>query len=189
MATKIDLRTLTNISEHPRLRQTGEHLDAATREHDAIATRHLAAKEELANAEQAAADGRRDEKRLRTAREALLFMESEAAIVRRRLATAQSAHAGELPGTIREVEQELKAAHRVAVQRLDVVLQEAQRISHEVATFELASRRLMPGAYDRLDHGLTGQHLPRHSWSEFGMPGGNGGTRYGYWRKWCRLDK
>jgi hypothetical protein len=182
----IDLGTLQSVDDHPTMQEKHRILAAAREQQSQIDDTLARAERDLAAQEDAAATGRRDEKRLQRARETVRECREEHRIAQRRVELAEQAVTTGYRATCEELERRLNEAYAPAVQRLDAALAETQQRSHDVATLEEASSRLFGGNPYR---GLPGSPLFGAAWwKEFGGPRTtvNTETRYLAWRKFCR---
>lgn len=183
----IDLLAMNDIREHPSVREKHAALQHAQRLHTDAEKAVTTARDERTAAEHAAATGRRDDRRLKTAHEGVTRAESELRIAKARLEDAHHALTQTMQGTSIEVERELIERHQDAVQRLDDALTIARDRSHDVTALENASSRLFFGGPYRVRDGLDGRPLREMSWlKEFGGPEGKGETRYGYWHQYIQ---
>jgi hypothetical protein len=181
------IQTLASIDDHPRVQAARRTLADALDQQAQVDARADAADADLAAAEDAAAHGRRDDKRLQRARDVLRECHAEQRIASRRVANAERAVTDATHTTCEELHQQLQDEYGPAIKRFDVALAEAQRRSHDVATLEEASRRLLGG---NLYRDLPGRSLLHGVawWDAFGGPRSDGHqeTRYSTWRKFCR---
>jgi hypothetical protein len=183
----IDLLTLASVDDHPVMQEQHRILTDALDQQSQADAKHAKADADLAALEDAAANGHRDEKRLQRAREAVHECHAEQRIAARRVANAERAVTDACRATCEALYRQLQDEFGPAIKRFDAALAEAQRGSHDVATLEEASRRLLganpyrnlPGR--ALLHGVAW-------WDIFGGPRSDGRqeTRYSIWRKFCR---
>ena len=182
----IDLRTLQSVDDHPTMQEKHRILAEAREQQSHIDTKCARAERDLAAQEDAAATGRRDDKRLQRARDTVRECHEEHRIAQRRVELAEQAVTAGYRATCEELERQLNDAYAPAVQRLDAALAETQQRSHDVATLEEASSRLLGGNAYR---GLPGHPLFGAAWwKEFGGPRTpvNTETRYSAWRAFCQ---
>src|SRR5262245_60217821 len=83
------LLTLTSLADHPRVQEARSALALAKEEFSRVEERTDATQNELTRLEQAAADGNRDDKRLRAAREATMYWQGELRIASLRWTAAK----------------------------------------------------------------------------------------------------
>jgi hypothetical protein len=180
------LLTLQSLAEHPRVQEVRRSLASSQEEFARVEAQADAAQEELTRMEQAAADGNRDDKRLRAAREQASHWQGELRIASLRWTAArQNAEAIERDAAD-EWLQQLQEAHRAAIRKLDAALQQVRVLSHAATALEMASESLPRRNWLR-DPGVG---LPRLSWArEFGSATTTlADTRYELWRAYCRSN-
>lgn len=184
----IDLTALNDIADHPRVQTARRELTAAEKEQNDTETRCVTAEAELRAAEEAAASGNRDERRLRTAREQAMHWQGEMRIVAHRVVLCRQRAEEAYRAACVEVHAALVEAHREAIRHMDAALLEARRHSYQATSLEEVSSRLFAGGMYRR---FPGRALPPISWQrEFGGPNGNEmDTRYALWRKHCGVFK
>ncbi len=183
----IDLRTLPSLDDHPHVLAARKRLADALDQQSQVNAVSRAAEADLAALEDEAAHGQRDEKRLQRARETAQQCHNEDRIAARGVANADRAVTDAYRTTSETLYQQLHAEYGPAIKRFDVALAEAQRRSHDVATLEETSRRLLGGNPYRQ---LPGRTLPPRVawWKEFGGPRSDrhAQSRYSAWRTFCR---
>jgi len=183
----VDLLTLQSVDDHPTMQEKHRMLAEARKQQSHIDDTLARAEQDLTAQEDAAATGRRDEKRLQRARETVRERREEHRIAERRVELAEQAVTAAYCATCEELDHQLRNdVYPPAVQRLDAALAEAQRRSHDVAALEEASTRLFAGNPYR---GLPGHPLFGAAWwREFGSPctTAHAETRYSVWRAVCR---
>lgn len=181
-----ELLRLGSLDGHPRVRAAHERVAATQRTFDGAERRHTEAQAERHAAESAAADGQRDDRRIRRAQEQLDAAASELRIAGLALDRAREAATENYETVCRDVDRELREHHRDALLMLAASLADAKRCSDAVGRIEDCSGALLAGGYYRKQPGSS---LTEASWRrEFGGPMSRGETRYSYWRKFWKLD-
>lgn len=177
----LDVTTLGRLIDHPRLQAARRALNDAERMLVDADAAHAKACERLADAEDAAATGKRDERGLAAARQAIHDSVSEQRIRRRAADRAREA----LDATTRDVQQEtfdtLKSRRDDALREMDSHLEGASACSHLASALEDALQRLLPSGPYAQSAEFSIQPL---AWRrEFGSGGASdANSRLAHWR-------
>ena len=166
---ELDVIALPRLADHPVLRATASRVTETRTALRDLDDRRNAARAELNAAEDAAADGHRDDERLRRARAAIEAGDSDLRIADLAVTRAEDAHRDALADVARAVEQTLLQQHQHAARTFEAALAEARRHNQTLTELEDASDRLFSGGRYRKDPGLP---LPRLAWRQVFGPGG-----------------
>lgn len=173
---------LRRPEDHPSAREAVEAIKAGERAVKRADADVDAARAEQRAAEQSAALGRRDDKRLQAAGAKVQQTEQERRIALAKLEADRASAATTITSAALQVEATLQRAHMAKLAEEEQALEVVNRINAEVAQLEEASQRLFPGI-DRQRRGLAGRPLVRLSWREFSKDG-----RFALWKEvWRRM--
>jgi hypothetical protein len=181
-----DLLALSSLDQHPQVKAAHERVAAAQRTLNKVERRYADAREERHRAESAAAEGQRDDKRLRRAQEELDTAVSEVRIATLTLERARDAAKETYNAVCTDVDRDLREHHRDTLHLLAAALRDAKQYSDAAARLEDCSGRLLPGGTYR-EH--PGKPLTTYegAWRrEFGSPGTTAETRFS---RWCQFWK
>lgn len=182
-----DLLRLGSMHDHSYVRAARARVADAQQAVDAVERAHAEAQAERTAAEAAAADGRRDDRRLARAQTQLDSTASDLRIATLALDRAREAVAEAFDTACRDVDRQLHDLHRAAVAEFHDALREAKRCNDALARLEDCSAALFRGGMYRK---TPGSPLTEASWrKEFGGPGpgSTSETRYDYWRKFWKF--